>query len=104
MAKHIVSVHRRDIGKEAKGAIPIDKLKKYIAYCRQRVDPRLSEDAAATLRNKYVEFRGEMRRQQAESGKAAIPITVSTIISIDITYRVVKGTHHSYDGYYRCVN
>jgi DNA replication licensing factor MCM5 len=56
--------------------INIDKLKKYIAYCRQKVDPRLSEDAAETLKSEYVNFRAEMRKQTAESGKAAIPITV----------------------------
>ena len=36
------------------GEFPIAKLKKYVAYARAKIAPRLSEEAALALQNLYV--------------------------------------------------
>jgi DNA replicative helicase MCM subunit Mcm2 (Cdc46/Mcm family) len=44
MAEHIVDVHQGNINMELENAdIPIPLMKKYIAYARSKVSPRLTE-------------------------------------------------------------
>lgn len=59
----------------AEGEIDLKTMTNYIAYCRQKCAPRLSSEAARTLRNHYVRIRQETR-QRMQSDKAVIPITV----------------------------
>lgn len=61
-------------------AIPIYFLKKFIAYARRYVHPRLSPDAAALLQKKYLELRaaGESNQNAADS----IPITTRQLESL----------------------
>ena len=49
-------------------------MKRYIAYCRARCAPRLSESAARMLRDNYVKIRSEQRGRSSE--ESVIPITV----------------------------
>lgn len=49
-------------------------MKRYIAYCRSRCAPRLSETAARMLRDNYVKIRSESRGRANEG--SVIPITV----------------------------
>ena len=54
MAIHIVNVHKKmphTLQSNNEAVFEIDKLKKYIAYGRDRVDPRLSLSAATKLEN-----------------------------------------------------
>jgi len=100
LARHIINVHKKVDGvlKELKhDVIDIDRLRKLIAYSR-RYHPRLSEEAAKTLVNRYVAFRREMHdRQRAErrqmqsssdrfntTGNAqVIPITVRQLEAVN---------------------
>uniref|UniRef100_A0A1I8IR79 DNA replication licensing factor MCM5 n=2 Tax=Macrostomum lignano TaxID=282301 RepID=A0A1I8IR79_9PLAT len=72
MARHVLQVHLRGsvFGAAAEAAaaggapavsedeVPLDKLRRYISFCRDRCGPRLSEAAAARLENAYVAMRG----------------------------------------------
>ncbi|VEL26993.1 unnamed protein product [Protopolystoma xenopodis] len=57
--------------------MPLSTLRRFIAYCRQRCGPRLSERAAEKLANQYVLMRSGTLRHEQETGKrCAIPITI----------------------------
>ena len=54
---------------------------KYIDYCRKKIAPRLSDDAATVLRNHYVRIRKDMRHRTQEND-ATVPITVRQLEAI----------------------
>lgn len=57
--------------------IPLSKLRRFVAYARERCGPRLSPTAAEKLANQYVLMRSGANRHEQQTGKrAAIPITV----------------------------
>ena len=59
------------------GEISLKFLKKFIAYCRRTCGPRLSENAADKLKNRYVLMRGGTKEAESHSDKRlSIPITV----------------------------
>ncbi|EGC36895.1 MCM family protein [Dictyostelium purpureum] len=70
--------------------VSVEYLKKYIAYCRSRISPRLSEEAAITLKNHYVSVRAKSKEQEETYGsnkekkkkKNSIPITVRQLEAI----------------------
>ncbi|MEM0131561.1 MAG: minichromosome maintenance protein MCM [Saccharolobus sp.] len=68
LANYIVDVHA---GKIQRNIIDIDTLKKYIAYARKNIVPKITEEA----KNLIVDFFVEMRRKSAESPGSPIPIT-----------------------------
>ena len=80
LARHIVGVHMQassnaalalassasGLGNSAPeetqdGIIPVVTLKKFVAYCRDRCAPRLSEEAGALLSSQYVHIRNQVR-------------------------------------------
>jgi DNA replication licensing factor MCM5 len=65
----------------AAGLVPIDKLRRYIAYARRRCTPRLSAEAADLLRTAYVAVRQELRDRSAD-GPAPVPIAVRQLESL----------------------
>lgn len=91
LAKHIINVHQKvnnAIDELQEGVIDIDTMKKLIAYAR-RMQPRLSEEAAELLKNRYVHFRDEMAKARSLSSKSGsgdnsqvIPITVRQLEAI----------------------
>jgi DNA replication licensing factor MCM5 len=90
MAKHIINVHRlkdeaiRQLNEQQQGhLIPTKLLKKYIAYARQKIHPRLTESAAEVLKDHYVKFRSQLAAKQGGSaGSTSIPITVRQLEAI----------------------
>lgn len=90
LAQHIIEVHRhpervsRPDGAAADGLFDTETLKKYIAYCRHQVKPRLSAAGAEALQNKYINFRKKMREHKAKEGGETppIPITVRQLEAI----------------------
>merc|ERR1719211_137492 len=55
LAKHVMQVHMNAAADSAvEGELTLDFMKKYIAYCRSRCEPRLEQTAAEKLKNKYV--------------------------------------------------
>jgi DNA replication licensing factor MCM5 len=58
MARHIVDVHKGVHNMDMEEVdIEIPLLKKYIAYARSKVSPRLTEESANMLTNLYVKDR-----------------------------------------------
>lgn len=78
LAKHVLKIHMNILNNDDQaGDMSIQKLKKYIAYCRSKCGPRLSESASEKLRNQYVVMRNGTSIYEREVGKkTAIPITV----------------------------
>lgn len=68
LAEHIVNMHT---DKSVKEVIPVELLKKYIAYSRKYVSPKLSNEAKRLLADFYV----EMRKKSTENPNLPILIT-----------------------------
>lgn len=64
IATHVVNLHmlRQDATNTAE--IDIEFLKKYLCYAKQKVFPRLSEEAGNSLQNMYVVDRMASKEQQ----------------------------------------
>lgn len=68
LANYIVDVHA---GKVTKNIIDIELLKKYIAYARKYVNPKITDEAKKLI----VDFFVEMRKKSAENPDSPILIT-----------------------------
>lgn len=82
MAEHVFGVHKGVQTEEIETEIPLSKLKRYIAYCRNKCTPRLSDEAAELLNNEYVNMRNLLRGKEAEGQNVPIPITVRQLEAI----------------------
>jgi len=84
LAKYIINVHRKKTPsiKPGESLISAEKLKKYIAYARQKNQPRLSKDAGEVLQNRYVTMRNMIAQKKKEVGRTVIPITVRQLEAI----------------------
>merc|ERR1719492_205629 len=84
LARHVIGVHMNSgAAASSEGELSLDFMKKYIAYCRSRCGPRLEENAAEKLKNKYVLMRNSNREIEEEGEKRlAIPITVRQLEAI----------------------
>jgi len=69
LARYITVVH--GASGEIKPPIPTDLLRKYIAYARKNIRPKLTEDAKKLIEDFFV----EMRKKSLESPDAPIAIT-----------------------------
>merc|ERR1719180_737093 len=62
LARHVMQVHMNAAADNAaEGELALAFLKKYIGYCRARCGPRLTEEAAEKLKNRYVLMRNSSR-------------------------------------------
>lgn len=84
IATHIIQVHTSaNAAGEPRDTKDDNWLKRYIQYCRSMSQPRLSDSAATSLQQTYVEIRQKMRKQANETGEAtAVPITVRQLEAI----------------------
>lgn len=83
IANHVLGLHQGKImTKETdENAIPFDLLKKYISYARNKIRPRLTQDAAEKLQGLYVEDRQKALRKKTLRTNT-IPITVRQLEAI----------------------
>ncbi|HDJ96579.1 MAG TPA: cell division protein, partial [Candidatus Aenigmarchaeota archaeon] len=70
MADHILRVRHFE-EEETKPAIDTEFLRKYIAYARAHIHPKLTKEAGEKLREFYVKM-----RSKASGGEAPVPITL----------------------------
>jgi len=70
LAQHVVELHSKALNERYEDIIPPELLKKYIAYARKYIKPKLSEEA----KRRIVEFYVEMRRK-SENPESPIAIT-----------------------------
>ncbi|WWD16187.1 hypothetical protein CI109_100612 [Kwoniella shandongensis] len=84
IAKHVMNIHmNRQNENEAVGEIDIDKMKKYVAYCKSRCAPRLSAEAAEMLSSHFVGLRKEVAQVERDNDeRSSIPITVRQLEAI----------------------
>jgi DNA replication licensing factor MCM5 len=81
VATHVLNLHLRQKTKvEENQENDLAIIKKYITYARLKCSPRLSEEAALTLVNMYVDQRSKIGN--AESKGSHIPITVRQLEAI----------------------
>lgn len=57
LAMHIVALYFKNPPKMKKNFIPVEQLTAYISYARQRVQPKLTDEAADALIRNYVDMR-----------------------------------------------
>ena len=71
MARHILELHQDPEGSNPE--IPTNLLRKFILYVRQKIKPKITDQALEELKTYYVEMRG--KGQTEEGGLRTIPIT-----------------------------
>ena len=89
MAKNVMNIHVES-GKELRRNedIPMDVMKRYIAYCRAKCSPRLNEEASEILRNHYVSIREEIHTQSlADGSNPSVPIAAVLLMGIHLRRR-----------------
>ncbi|KIM85493.1 hypothetical protein PILCRDRAFT_817522 [Piloderma croceum F 1598] len=109
IAKHVMNIHMNrpnqnaDENGEAVGEIDIDKMKRYIAYCKSKCAPRLSPDAQEMLSSHFVSLRQQVQQVERDNDeRSSIPITVRQLEAIiriseslaKLTLSPVVQTHH----------
>ncbi|OAR04466.1 hypothetical protein LLEC1_04421 [Akanthomyces lecanii] len=85
IAKHVMGIHmdNRGIEEVAESEIPVDKMRRYISYCRSRCAPRLSPEAAEKLSSHFVSIRRQVHAAEIEANtRSSIPITVRQLEAI----------------------
>ncbi|NXC43987.1 MCM5 factor, partial [Penelope pileata] len=85
LAKHVMSLHVSALTQTeaVEGEIELNKLKKFISFCRTKCGPRLSVAAAEKLKNRYILMRSGSRQHEQESDRrSSIPITVRQLEAI----------------------
>lgn len=76
LCKHMVSLHSGQVVEAKEGPMSVLELRKYLGYCRERCDPRISAEAAEMLKNQYVTIRQRMKADKS------VPITVRQLEAI----------------------
>ncbi|KAF3155444.1 minichromosome maintenance protein 5 [Orbilia oligospora] len=85
MARHVIGIHmnRDREPRDVAGEIPIDKMKRYITYCKTRCAPTLSQEAAERLSSHFVSIRKQVHKSELDSNeRSSIPITVRQLEAI----------------------
>ncbi|RMG30160.1 MAG: hypothetical protein D6732_16680 [Methanobacteriota archaeon] len=78
-AMHILNLHMNyDTNLVEDPPIPLDKLKKYIMFAKQKCEPRLTQEAINTIQEFYVNLRNNVKR----GDRNAIPITARQLEGI----------------------
>ncbi|KAH0171316.1 MCM-domain-containing protein, partial [Aureobasidium melanogenum] len=96
IAKHVMGIHMGGSGnqdqQQAAPTIPVEKMKRYISYCKTRCAPRLSPEAAEKLSSHFVSIRRQVAQAEASANqRSSIPITVRQLESlIRITEALAK--------------
>ncbi|KIM28949.1 hypothetical protein M408DRAFT_329001 [Serendipita vermifera MAFF 305830] len=84
IARHVIDLQmNRRREDEVVGEIDIDKMKRYITYCKAKCAPRLSEEAANQLSNHFVIIRKQIQQVERDNNeRSSIPITVRQLEAI----------------------
>ncbi|KAF1962448.1 DNA replication licensing factor mcm5 [Byssothecium circinans] len=85
LAKHVMGIAMggRGVEETVQAEIPIEKMKRYITYCRQKCAPRLSPEAAEKLSSHFVSIRRQVHASEMNANqRSSIPITVRQLEAI----------------------
>lgn len=96
IAKHVMNIHmgnRADVD-AVESEVPVDRMKRYISFCKSRCAPRLSAAAAEKLSSHFVTIRSQTaRHERSQNLKSSIPITIRQLESlVRITESLAKLT------------
>ncbi|KAJ1934005.1 minichromosome maintenance protein 5, partial [Linderina macrospora] len=77
IARHVMQVHANRKAVEVEGGeLSLDTMRRYIAYCKSKCAPRLSEEAAEKLSSFFVAMRAQLWSMERDSTeRSVIPIT-----------------------------
>ncbi|EGR31798.1 mcm2-3-5 family protein, putative [Ichthyophthirius multifiliis] len=90
IADHVLNLHmnnnnkkhmEEELDQENQSEIDLETLRKYIAYAKAKIHPRLTERSSEKIQNLYVEDR-KLSQQGKSSKKNHIPITVRQLEAI----------------------
>ncbi|KAG1716329.1 hypothetical protein ID866_813 [Astraeus odoratus] len=89
IAKHVMNIHMNrpnqnaDESGDTVGEIDIDKMRRYIAYCKSKCAPRLSPDAQEMLSSHFVSLRKQVQQVERDNDeRSSIPITVRQLEAV----------------------
>lgn len=87
IANHVINIHTGNNSQEQDHPdheeMSMEKLKRYIQYCRAKCAPRLSYQASQKLSSQFVNIRKQLSVNELESNeRATIPITVRQLEAI----------------------
>ncbi len=85
IAKHVMGIHMggRGVEERVESEIPVEKMRRYVSYCRSRCAPRLSDAAAEKLSSHFVAIRRQVHAAELEANsRSSIPITVRQLEAI----------------------
>ncbi|KTW29792.1 hypothetical protein T552_00997 [Pneumocystis carinii B80] len=84
IAEHVMNIHmNKTIDDNSTREISIEKMKKYISYCKNKCAPRLTPEAAEKLSSHFVAIRKQVRQvEQNSNERSSIPITIRQLESI----------------------
>ncbi|KAG6910571.1 hypothetical protein DXG01_009521 [Tephrocybe rancida] len=107
IAQHVMNIHmnRPNQGAEEEnaGELDLDKMKRYISYCKSKCAPRLSSDAQEMLSSHFVDLRKQVQEVERDNDeRSSIPITVRQLEAIiriseslaKMTLSTVVKNHH----------
>jgi DNA replication licensing factor MCM5 len=78
-----IAMGGRGVEETVQAEIPIEKMKRYITYCRSRCAPRLSPEAAEKLSSHFVSIRRQVHASEMNANqRSSIPITVRQLEAI----------------------
>lgn len=85
IARHVIGIHMNGVADQAdaEGEIDLERMRRYIAYCKARCAPRLTPEAAEKLSSHFVAIRkhvAQVEREQDE--RSTIAITVRQLEAI----------------------
>ncbi|SPN97668.1 probable cell division control protein nda4 [Cephalotrichum gorgonifer] len=85
IAKHVMGLQMggRTVDEPTEAEISVEKMKRYISYCKSRCAPRLSTAAAEKLSSHFVSIRRQVHAAEMEANtRSSIPITVRQLEAI----------------------
>ena len=85
IAKHVMGIHMGNEGVEeqVEAEISVEKMKRYVSFCKSRCAPRLSREAAEKLSSHFVSIRNRVHASEVNSNaRSSIPITVRQLEAI----------------------
>ncbi|KAG6829285.1 hypothetical protein H0H92_005038 [Tricholoma furcatifolium] len=109
IAQHVMNIHMNrpnqggEENAENAGELDLDKMKRYIAYCKSKCAPRLSPDAQEMLSSHFVDLRKHVQQVERDNDeRSSIPITIRQLEAIiriseslaKMTLSAVVKNHH----------
>ncbi|KAL1850292.1 minichromosome maintenance protein 5 [Paecilomyces lecythidis] len=85
IARHVMGIHMggRGVEEQVEAEIPVEKMRRYISYCKSRCAPHLSPEAAEKLSSHFVSIRKQVHVAEMDANaRSSIPITVRQLEAI----------------------